>query len=55
MASFCAGLISKWNNVFVMTVVVYSKIPWYPKLLFQRESSEGFGNSTKTLPDNDKI
>jgi hypothetical protein len=34
-----------------------AKIPWYPKLLFQREkwislvlSAEGLGNSTKTLP-----
>jgi hypothetical protein len=36
--------------------VLHSKIPWYPKLLFQREnaclflSAEGLGNSTKTLP-----
>jgi hypothetical protein len=39
--------------------IVYSKTPWYPKLLFQRENAlasfaEGLGNSTKTLPGNDK-
>jgi hypothetical protein len=41
-------------------LVLNSKIPWYPKFLFQREnafslflSAEGLGNSNKTLPGNE--
>jgi hypothetical protein len=47
-----------------MVSVEYSKIPWNPNLVFQREnalainiflSAEGLGgNSTNTLPGNDK-
>jgi hypothetical protein len=40
---------------------LYSKIPWHHKLLFQRENAfasflgtEGLGNSTNTLPGNNK-
>jgi hypothetical protein len=52
--SYLPDIISSMDNIG------HSKIHWYPKL-FQREnalslflSAESLGNSTKTLPGNDK-